>query len=166
MSAVRTAGLRLGAVTTPGSQVPGRCRPGTGAPAATGGVDAAPAAPDQDGTVNGGGTSPVGGVEVGSPEIRRALLFSFWDGVSAQAMVALNETFAVAAGLRLHASPLAISLPAALPLLFGALLQYFLPVLLNRGWNRKAMVLSGVRLQSAFLFLAAAAGWLPAPTES
>jgi MFS family permease len=100
-------------------------------------------------------------VDVGSPEIRRALQLSFWDGIFAQAMVALCETFAVAAGVRLRATPLEISLLAALPLLLGAILQYLLPALLTPGQGRKPLVLWGVRLQSAFLFLAAAAGWLP-----
>ncbi len=103
----------------------------------------------------------LGGVYVGSPEIHRALLFSFWDGLFAQGMVALNETFAVAAGVRLHATPLAISMLAALPLLLGALLQYFLPILLSPKQRRKPVVLWGVRLQSMFLFVAAFAGWLP-----
>jgi MFS family permease len=104
----------------------------------------------------------LGGFQVGSVQIRRALLFSFWDGIFNNGMVALNETFAVAAAVYLHASTIAIALLSALPLLLGSMAQYLAPALADHKKGRKHYVLLGVRLQSAFIFVAGFAGWLPA----
>jgi MFS family permease len=103
----------------------------------------------------------LGGFTVGSPVVRRALLFSFWDGICNNGTLALNETFAVAAAVSLHASTVAIALLSALPLLLGSLAQYFAPSLADARKGRRHYVLLGVRLQSVFLYLAAFTGWLP-----
>jgi MFS family permease len=105
----------------------------------------------------------LGGIDVGSPLIRRALVFSLWDGGTATVMVALTETFGIAAAVALDAPSMAIALLGSTPLLLGSLGQYFLPQLVALDKPRKFYVLRGVGLQSLFLFFAAFAGFLPAP---
>src|SRR5579859_874811 len=104
----------------------------------------------------------LGGIELGSPSIRHALVLSFWDGTFATAMIALTETFGIAAAVSLKAPSMAIALLGSTPLLLGSLGQYFLPAVLDVRHKRKAHVLVGVGLQSAFLLLAAIAGFAPA----
>jgi MFS family permease len=105
----------------------------------------------------------LGGVVVGSPTIRRALLLSFWDGTLATVMVALTETFGIAAAVSLQAPSMAIALLGSTPLLLGSLGQYFLPAIVDMRRARKTHVLVGVGLQSAFLLAAAFTGFLRAP---
>jgi MFS family permease len=101
------------------------------------------------------------GFAVGSQRVRRGLLFSFWDGIFNNGMVALNETFAVAAAVYLRAPSMAIALLTALPLLIGSFAQYFAPAHADPKKGRKHYVLLGVRLQAIFVFLAGFMGWLP-----
>jgi MFS family permease len=108
----------------------------------------------------------LGGMYVGPPVIRRALLHSFRDGLFCNGMIALNETFAIAAAVSLHASAMSIAMMSSLPLLFGSLAQFVLPAWADPAKGRKHYVLLGVRLQIVFLFLAAFAGWLPAPSNA
>ncbi len=113
------------------------------------------------------GKTTLGGIYVGPPLIRGALLNSFRDGLAANGMIALNETFAVAAAVSLLASSMGIALLSSLPLLLGSLAQFFLPAWADPKKGRKHYILWGVRLQCAFLFLAGLSGWLPgtwAPT--
>jgi MFS family permease len=105
----------------------------------------------------------LGGIEVGPPAVRRALVLSFWDGAFATTMIALTETFGIAAAVSLKAPSMAIALLGSLPLLLGSLGQYFLPAFADLRHARKAHVLVGVGLQSAFLFAAALAGFLAPP---
>jgi MFS family permease len=105
----------------------------------------------------------LGGVEVGSPAVRHGLVFSFWDGTFATAMIALTETFGIAAAVSLKAPSMAIALLGSTPLMLGSLGQYFLPAVVDVRHARKPQVLVGVGLQSAFLLLAAASGFLPVP---
>jgi len=105
----------------------------------------------------------LGGIVVGSPTIRRALLLSFWDGTFATVMIALTETFGIAAAVSLKAPSMAIALLGSTPLLLGSLGQYFLPAIVDMRHARKTHVLVGVGLQSAFLLAAAFAGFLRAP---
>jgi MFS family permease len=107
--------------------------------------------------------STLGGIEVGSPSVRHALVLSFWDGTFATAMIALTETFGIAAAVSLKAPSMAIALLGSTPLLLGSLGQYFLPAVLDVRHARKAHVLVGVGLQSSFLLFAALAGFVPAP---
>jgi MFS family permease len=105
----------------------------------------------------------LGGLVVGSPTIRRALLFSFWDGTFATIMVALSETFGIAAAVSLEAPNMAIALLGSTPLLLGSLGAYFLPAFVDMRQARKKHVLAGVGLQSAFLLVCGVAGFLPVP---
>jgi MFS family permease len=105
----------------------------------------------------------LGGVAVRSPMVRRALLLSFWDGTFATVMVALTETFGIAAAVSLKAPSMAIALLGSTPLLLGSLGQYFLPAFVDMRQARKTHVLIGVGLQSAFLLAAAFTGFLNAP---
>jgi MFS family permease len=105
----------------------------------------------------------LGGIDVGSPLLRQALIFSLCDGMLSSAMVALAETFSVAAAVRLHAPAMTIALLGSTPLLIGSLGQFFIPLILNKNRTRKHYVLAGVRFQAAFLVLAGITGWLPAP---
>jgi MFS family permease len=105
----------------------------------------------------------LGGVDVGSPLQRKALLFSLTDGIFSSAMVALAETFSVAAAVRLHAPAMTIALLGSAPLLVGSVGQFFLPLFLNKTRTRKHYVVASVRVQASFLFCAGLTGWLPAP---
>jgi MFS family permease len=116
----------------------------------------------QASTAPGPRTHALGGVELGAPEISSALLRSFWDGTFATAMIALTETFGIAAAVSLHAPSMAIALLGSTPLLLGSLGQYFLPAVVDVRRARKKWVLIGVALQSAFLFACAFTGYLPA----
>ncbi len=103
----------------------------------------------------------LGGIYVGPPKIREALIFSFWDGFLFSAIIALNETFGIAAALSLKATAMAIALMNCLPILLGTLGQFFLPILSKWKKHPKYYVLHGARAQSCFLFLAGFTGWLP-----
>jgi len=105
----------------------------------------------------------LGGVVIGSPTVHRALLLSFWDGTFATVMVALTETFGIAAAVSLKAPSMAIALLGSTPLLLGSLGQYFLPAIIDTRHARKAHVLTGVGLQGAFLVAAAFTGFLRSP---
>jgi MFS family permease len=105
----------------------------------------------------------LGGIYVGPRVIRRALVLSLWDGITATVMIALTETFGIAAAVSLHAPSMAIALLSSTPLLLGSLGQYFLPQIVELDKPRKFYVLRGVALQSLFLFFAAFAGFLGSP---
>ena len=107
------------------------------------------------------GETQLGGIYVGPPVIRRALLNSFWDGIMANGMIALLDTFTIAAAIALRATSMGIALLSSLPLLIGSLAQFFLPAWADPKKGRKHYVLWGVRGQALFMFLAAFAGWLP-----
>jgi MFS family permease len=105
----------------------------------------------------------LGGVVVGPPAVRQALLLSFWDGTFATVMVALTETFGIAAAVSLQAPNMAIALLGSTPLLLGALGQYFLPAVVDVRRARKRHVLVGVGLQGMFLLATALSGFLERP---
>jgi len=105
----------------------------------------------------------LGGIEVPRPEVRDALVLSFWDGTFSTAMVALTETFAIAGAVALKAPTMAIALLGSIPLLLGSLGQYYLPAFIDVQHARKKQVLVGVGLQSLFLCLSAVTGFLLAP---
>jgi MFS family permease len=77
-------------------------------------------------------------------------------------MIALTETFAIAAAVSLKAPSMAIALLGSTPLLLGSLGQFFLPAFVDVRHARKPQVLVGVRLQISFLLLAGFAGFFPA----
>lgn len=105
----------------------------------------------------------LGGIVVGTRTTRRALILSFWDGTFSTVMVALTETFGIAAAVSLRAPSMAIALLGSTPLLLGSLGQYFLPAIVDMRQARKSHVLVGVGLQSAFLVAAAFTGFLGEP---
>ncbi|HMI85207.1 MAG TPA: MFS transporter [Polyangiaceae bacterium] len=105
----------------------------------------------------------LGGIELPRPEVRRALVLSFWDGTFSTVMIALTETFAIAGAVSLKAPTMAIALLGSAPLLLGSLGQYYLPAFIDVQHARKGQVLVGVGLQSFFLCLAALTGFLLAP---
>jgi len=104
----------------------------------------------------------LGGLDFQSPANRLALVYSFWDGIFANGMVALTETFGTAAAVRLHAPNWLIPLLTALPLLIGAAGQFILPYFTHPEKGRKIYVLLGVRLQALGFFLCGFMGFLPA----
>ncbi|MEO6098309.1 MAG: MFS transporter [Fibrobacteria bacterium] len=105
--------------------------------------------------------STLGGIHVGPPAVRAALLNSFRDGLAANGMIALLDNFGVAGAIALRASSMGIALLSSLPALFGSVAQFFMPAWADPEKGRKHYVLWTVRGQCLFLFLAAFAGWLP-----
>ena len=105
----------------------------------------------------------LGGIHVGSPLIRQALIYSLIDGSLCSVMTALADTFGVAAAVRLSAPAMTIALLGSGPLLIGSVGQLFLPLFLKSNKTRKHYVVTSVRFQAAFLALAGLTGWLPAP---
>lgn len=103
----------------------------------------------------------LGGLPVGSAFNRRALIFSLADGIFANGMLALAETFGIAAAILLKAPAIAISLLGSLPLLLSSVGQLLLPRIVNHT-SRKHYVVRGVLLQVLFLFCTALSGYLPA----
>jgi MFS family permease len=105
----------------------------------------------------------LGGVDIGSPILRQALVYSLCDGMFASVMTALAETFSVAAAVRLQAPAMTIALLGSGPLLVGSVGQFLLPLFLDKRHTRKGYVVASVRVQAMFLILAGLTGWLPAP---
>ncbi|MBN1577285.1 MAG: MFS transporter [Chitinispirillaceae bacterium] len=103
----------------------------------------------------------LGGVSIESPRYRHALLFSLWDGIFANAMVALVETFGIAAAVFLDAPAIAIALLGSLPLFISSFGQLLIPLFINPASGRKKYVLRGTTWQSIFLLLVACSGYLP-----
>ncbi|MBN1307342.1 MAG: MFS transporter [Chitinispirillaceae bacterium] len=102
-----------------------------------------------------------GGVSTASPRHRRALFFSLWDGIFANAMLALVETFGIAAAVYLDAPAIAIALLGSLPLLLSSFGQLLIPMFVNPASGRKKFVLRGTTMQSVFIMLVACSGYLP-----
>jgi MFS family permease len=105
----------------------------------------------------------LGGVDIGSPILRQALVYSLCDGMFASVMTALAETFSVAAAVRLQAPAMTIALLGSGPLLVGSVGQFLLPLFLDKRYTRKGYVVTSVRVQAMFLILAGLTGWLPQP---
>lgn len=105
----------------------------------------------------------LGGLDVGSPLLRQALIYSLFDGMLCSVMVAMADTFSVAAAVRLKAPAMTIALLGSGPLLIGSVGQFFLPLFLNPNQTRKHYVVASVRFQASFLILAGLTGFLPAP---
>lgn len=76
-------------------------------------------------------------------------------------MMALTETFGIAAAISLGASPMAIGLLGSLPLLIGYVGLFLAPALADPSRGRRFYTLLGIRLQTLLLFLCAFTGWLP-----
>jgi len=78
-------------------------------------------------------------------------------------MLALTDTFGVAAAV--NSMPQRWPLPCfgSGPLLISSLGQFFLPLFLDPKKTRKHYVVLSVRVQAVFIILAAFTGWLPAP---
>ncbi len=108
----------------------------------------------------------LGGVYVGPPVIRRALINSFSDGIAANGMQSLLDTFGIAAAVALRASSMGIALMSSLPMLLGSVAQFLMPAYADPAKGRKHYVLLGVAGQILFLFLAGLAGWLPNPARA
>jgi MFS family permease len=102
----------------------------------------------------------LGGEWVGSERVVQALTFSLFDGISATVMVALTETYGIAAAVALDAPSMAIAVLGSAPLFLGSVGQYLL-LTPTRG-ARKRVVLRGVALQATLLALAGLSGFLPA----
>lgn len=118
----------------------------------------APPAPGPDAK---GGITAIGGVDVGSPQLRQGLHYSFIEGLLTNGMLALTETFGIAAAVSLGASPMAIGLLGSLPLLIGYVGLFLAPAIADPSRGRRLYTLIGIRLQAFLLFLCAFAGWLP-----
>jgi MFS family permease len=91
----------------------------------------------------------------------RALRLSVWDGAFFCAMLALTDTFAVAAAVKLNAPSIAIGLLAGLPLLTGSIGQLVVARYFRSNARRKKYVLIGTSGQSIFLFIVGMTGFLP-----
>jgi MFS family permease len=103
----------------------------------------------------------IGGITVGSQETRKALIFSLWDGIFANAMLALTETFSVAGAVFLKAPPMAIAMLGSFPLLLSSVGQLVLPYILHPFNGRKHYVIRSTICQSFFLVVLAFCGWFP-----
>ena len=106
-------------------------------------------------------TLSFGGVIIDDPRYRSALRFSLSDGIFANVMLALTETFGIAAAVYLKAPAIAIALLGSLPLLLSSIGQLLIPLLYPTTTERKRYVLRGTTLQSLFLFCVASSGFLP-----
>lgn len=100
-------------------------------------------------------------LNVPDAQVGRALGISVWDGAFFCAMLALTDTFAVAAAVQLHAPSIAIGLLAGLPLLSGSIGQLIVARYFRSFMSRKKFVLLGTSGQSLFLFIVALSGFLP-----
>ncbi len=103
----------------------------------------------------------LGGVQIGCPNTKRALIFSLWDGIFSNGMLALTETFSIAAAVYLRTPAVLIALLGSLPLLLSSIGQFFLPFFVDLSRGRKKYVTKGTTYQSIFLLLIATTGWLP-----
>jgi MFS family permease len=92
--------------------------------------------------------------------MRRALWFSFGDGLCAVAMIALVETHGVAALLSLGASKFEVALLGSIPLLFSALVQLGAPIAAALITSRKRVVIGAVAGQCVCLLLVAGCGFI------
>jgi MFS family permease len=108
----------------------------------------------------------LGGLDIGSSLLRQALAFSLADGIMCSVMVALTDTFSVAAAVRLGAPTIAIALLGSGPLLVGSVGQFLLPLFLDKNHSRKFYVVASVRVQAMFLILASITGFLPSPVNA
>jgi MFS family permease len=115
---------------------------------------------------NDAGKTELGGIYVGPPVIRQALLNSFLDGIAANGMQALLDTFSIAAAIALRTTSMGIALMSSLPMLLGSIGQFLLPAYANPAKGRKYYVLFGVTGQFLFMYLAGLAGWLPDPLRA
>ena len=102
----------------------------------------------------------LGGVDVGTSAIRRALTDSLLDGVFATIMIALVETFGVAAAIALGVSSVPLALLGSLPVWLGTMVQLGLRRRVATV-HRKPIVVRAVRTQALFLLGVAASGWAP-----
>lgn len=107
----------------------------------------------------------IGGIDVGSENVRRALMYSIGDALCWQIMFVLVENFAVAAALSLKAPALAISVVGSLPIFIGSLAQAFALRMVNPAGPRKPYVVLGTRLQAVCIIMAACSGLLPHPAS-
>jgi MFS family permease len=103
----------------------------------------------------------LGGVSIGCARRKKGLKYSLTDGIFSNAMLALMETFSVAAAVFLKAPPITIALLGSLPLLLSSFGQFFLPHVIHPEKGRKRYVLKGTLSQSLFLILIAFSGWFP-----
>ena len=106
-------------------------------------------------------TRPLGGVRFDSRQRREALVWSLWDGILGAAMIALVETFAVAAAVKLKAPAMVIAMLGSLPLLVGSLLQLVSPLLVTARRTRRLLVVWAVVIQALFVLAAGLSGCLP-----
>ncbi|NLE00633.1 MAG: MFS transporter [Fibrobacter sp.] len=103
----------------------------------------------------------LGGIDIGNKKIKTALTYSVLDGVFANGMLGLVETFSVAGAVFLNAPAIAIAILGSLPLLLSSLVQLFMPRMVNESKGRKFYVIRGTFFQSLFLIALALCGWLP-----
>jgi MFS family permease len=103
----------------------------------------------------------LGGVPVGQARVKKALTFSLCDGIFANAMIILTDTFSVAAAVYLKAPAIAIAMLGSLPLLLSSFGQFFLPHIINPKKGRKLYVIRSTTMQSIFLAAVACSGWIP-----
>lgn len=94
-------------------------------------------------------------------EISRGLRISVWEGSCFSAMLALTDTFAVAAAVYLNAPAIAIGILAGLPLFAGSLGQLLVANFFRSRGNLKRHVMIGTGSQGFFLVLIALSGYLP-----
>jgi MFS family permease len=103
----------------------------------------------------------IGGVNVGDPRIRAALVAATYDGVFATIMLGIVEIFGIAGAVSLEVPSAPISLLGPLPLWLGALLQLVLGRRVVKG-PRKPWVVGAVTIQATTLLGLALTFWAPA----
>ena len=97
-----------------------------------------------------------------SSVVRRALWFSFFDGIATVCMVGLLETHGIAALLSLHATDMELALMGSVPLFLSALIQLAAPWVSAHVHARKPVCLVSVGGQILMLLLLGLCGWFKA----
>lgn len=105
--------------------------------------------------------SSIGCISFKSNESRKALKYSLWDGIFANGMLSLTETFSIAGAVFLKAPSIAIAILGSFPLLLSSFGQIIVPWVVKKSVVRKKYVLRGVLFQSFFLAVLAFCGFFP-----
>jgi len=99
-------------------------------------------------------------------KLRRSIHYSLWDGIFCTGMVALTETFAVAAAIALKVPVLAIAIMGSMPLFIGSIGQFLFPSIIDSKKGRKFYVVISVFLQGSLLTFCAVSGLFPLPLST
>ncbi|HOX07900.1 MAG TPA: MFS transporter [Planctomycetota bacterium] len=114
--------------------------------------------PETQPTADPGGQAGSGDADRG--RLRRALRYSFLDGLLTTVTLSLVDTFAIPALISLKAGNLTVAILAGAASLLSGVCQLFSPWLTANATSRRAMVLRGIRSQALACLFLAGAGFL------